>query len=281
MTIHTPASTFHEDDLVRLGPDHPGFRDPIYRTRRNEIAALALAHRRGQAVPHVDYRVEETATWAGIWERLAPLQREFAAPALVEAIAHLGFTSEHIPQLEEVNARLAPLTGCRLEPVAGLVEARVFLSELSRRVLLSTQYLRHPSRPLYTPEPDLVHELVGHAGSLALEGVARVGSLLGAAAAAASESEMRRLERIYWWGLEFSVVREAGEVYAFGAGLLSSCAELASVRNGPELLPFDPERMAHTPYDPTDLQPRLFLAASTAQLFDGLCYWLARGRWRD
>ncbi|MGI8838866.1 MAG: hypothetical protein ACR2H4_19840 [Pyrinomonadaceae bacterium] len=75
----------------------------------------------------------------------------------------LAFAPDHIPQLREVNEKLQAISGFRLEPAAGLVEPRVFLESLASGTFLCTQYIRHHSTPLYTPAPDVVHEIVGHA----------------------------------------------------------------------------------------------------------------------
>ena len=268
------------DQLVHLDPDHPGFRDQVYRRRRNEIAALALQHMPGTPVPRVEYTPVEEGVWRTIWERLEPLHRERVCRPWLDLQQRLGISRGPIPQIEELNRVLEPLSGSRMEPVAGLVSARVFLERLGRRVLLSTQYMRHPSRPFYTPEPDLVHEYVGHAATLAHPRIARLHELLGRAALRADEHEMLRLERVYWYTLEFGLVEEDGELRAFGAGLLSSVGELEQFDTGPKLLELDLEHIASTPYDPTDLQPQLFVAPSFDAMLVQLETWLTADRWR-
>ena len=161
-----------------------------------------------------------------------------------------------------------------MEPVPGLVEARAFLQALSEGVFLSTQYVRHPSRPDYTPEPDVIHELVGHAASLAVPEVAALNRAFGAAARGASAERMLELERLYWWTLEFGAVLEQGRPRALGAGLLSSAQELGRLqRVGVEA--WSPERLARTPYDPTQLQPALYVAPSWEHLVRELLRWLS------
>ncbi|MFL5399885.1 MAG: hypothetical protein ACJ79P_18485, partial [Myxococcales bacterium] len=158
-------------------------------------------------------------------------------------------------------------TGFMMKPVAGLVSDRTFLGHLGRGVFLATQYIRHASRPLYTPEPDVVHELVGHAATFCHSRFARLNRLFGRAAAEADSAELARISRLYWYTLEFGVCREGGGLKVCGAGLLSSFGELGRFETQAELRAFDPDAIASTPYDPTDYQKLLFVADS----FDELC----------
>ena len=174
-----------KEGLVELDPEHPGFWDSEYRVRRMEIARLALEYRSGEPVREAIYTDEEHAVWREVHELLFPLHRERACREIVDLQSVLPLSADRIPQLEDLNARLSATSGFRMEPVAGLVVARTFLSYLGRQVFLSTQYMRHHSRPLYTPEPDVIHELVGHAATLVHPAIAELSRVLGVAAAAA------------------------------------------------------------------------------------------------
>ena len=117
----------------------------------------------------------------------------------------------------------------------------------------STQYLRHPSVPLYTPEPDVIHEVIGHANQLAGPGYADdvPAGGRGGGSGPAGEDALRFLSHVFWYTMEFGVVREAGELRAFGAGILSSVGETASFRQA-DLRPVDfaghgPGRVRHHP----------------------------------
>ncbi|MCB9763528.1 MAG: phenylalanine 4-monooxygenase [Alphaproteobacteria bacterium] len=270
-----------EVDLVQLDRDHPGFRDPVYRARRNHIARIALEHRSGQPVPDAPYTEAEHAVWSTVWQTLGPLHRAHVVSDLVDLQDRLGLQRDRIPQLSALNPRLFAASGFRMEPVAGLVAARTFLVRLGQGVFLSTQYVRHHSRPFYTPEPDVLHELIGHAASLMHPGVAAVNQAMGRAAGVATEAEVARLSRVYWYTVEFGLALEAGQLRAVGAGLLSSCGELARIHDGPELRDFDPDAMGATPYDPTDYQPWLYVAPSLDAMLNGVTRWVEEGRWRD
>lgn len=248
--------------IVRLGPDHPGFRDAEYRARRNRIARIALRFEPGALVPDAPYTAEEHALWRTIRDALAPAQRSHACAEYLEAAQRLDLPRERIPQLREVSESVERISGFRLEPVAGLVAPRVFLESLADGVFLCTQYIRHHSTPLYTPEPDVVHELLGHALTLTSPRLAELNRLFGEAVRrAASSQELERLSRVYWFTIEFGVVKESGEVKAYGTGLLSSAGEMEAMREA-ELRPFDLEEAARADYDPTRFQPALFCADS-------------------
>src|SRR6185503_6778128 len=177
------------DELVELDPDHPGFRDPIYRARRNAIARLALEHREGTPPPDVAYTDLEHDVWRTVWEHLTPLHAVRAVREWREAAARLDLDRRRVPQLAEVN-ELTRHPGIEMLPVAGLIAAEGFLTALGRGVFRSTQYMRHHSMPLYTPEPDVIHELVGHATSFLAPEFVRLSRLFGEAALVADAATL-------------------------------------------------------------------------------------------
>lgn len=260
--------------LVVLDRDHPGFRDPAYRRRRDEIAALALGHLPGAPIPSVAYTREELEVWRTALESLEALHTRHACEEYLACRGALGFTPDRIPQLGEVSAVLQCITGFSLSPVAGLVTPRAFMTRLADQTFLATQYVRHSSTPLYTPEPDVIHELVGHAALLAHPDFARVNRRFGDATLVADERTVHALIRAYWYALEFGVVGPPSKLRVVGAGLLSSFGELGRFAQGPELQPFDLDRIADTPFDPTSYQTVLFVATDTRTLLRQLERWL-------
>lgn len=259
--------TSERDQIVSLDPDHPGFRDAQYRARRNHIARLTAQYRRGGPVPKAPYTAEEHALWRTVRDALEPRHRAYACAEYLECAARLRIARERIPQLGEVSEKVCELSGFRLEPVAGLVEPRVFLEHLADGVFLCTQYIRHYSTPFYTPEPDVVHELLGHGVTLASPRLAELNRLFGRAVRRApSEDAVERLSRVYWFTVEFGVLREGGDVKAYGTGLLSSAGELEAMRAA-ELRPLDLKEAARQEYDPTSYQPVLFCADSFESMY--------------
>ena len=263
----TPAD---RNKIVQLSPDHPGFRDPAYRARRNRIAELALSYQPGEEIPEAPYTPEEHQVWRAVWDALKPAHRAHACAEYQASVQRLAFAPDRIPQLREVNEKVQAISGFRLEPVAGLVEPRVFLESLASGTFLCTQYIRHHSTPLYTPEPDVVHEIVGHAVTLASTRLAELNRLFGKAVKRTSSLEaLNRLSRVYWFTIEFGVLREHGSLKAYGTGLLSSAGELEAMHNA-ELRPLDLEAASRHEYDPTHYQPVLFCADSFETMYDSL-----------
>jgi phenylalanine-4-hydroxylase len=262
--------------IVQLDPDHPGFRDPEYRRRRNQIAQIAMNYHPGDPIPDAPYTNEEHRVWSVIWRALRPAHQQHACAEYLKAIEQLNFSEDRIPQLREVNERVQAISGFRLEPVAGLVQPRVFLENLADGVFLCTQYIRHHSTPLYTPEPDVVHEIVGHGVTLACPQLAEVNRLFGKAVKrTTSADKLEQLSRVYWFTIEFGVLRENGAIKAYGTGLLSSAGEMEEMHKA-DLRRLDLEAAANEKYDPTHFQPVLFCADSFDDLYQRLREFLVK-----
>src|ERR1700694_744717 len=256
--------------IVQLDPDHPGFRDREYRKRRNQIAELAMNFQPGDQIPDAPYTAEEHEVWRAIWKALQPAHQQHACAEYLASLRRLNFDSDRIPQLREVNEKVKAISGFRLEPVAGLVQPRVFLENLANGVFLCTQYIRHHSTPLYTPEPDVVHEIIGHGVTLASPRLAELNRLFGKAVQRTKSADaLEKLSRLYWFTIEFGVLREDGSVKAYGTGLLSSAGELEEMHDA-ELRPLDMDAATRQEYDPTHFQPVLFCADSFDAMYQGL-----------
>ena len=253
-------------ELASLPADHPGAGDEAYRRRRAVIAATLSGHERGDEIPLVEYTQEEDAVWATVSAELAAKHARLACRAYLDAAARLELSATRVPQLREVDARLRRASGFGLRPVAGLVPTRQFYAALAERTFLSTQYIRHHSTPYYTPEPDIVHEIIGHARALAGRPFAELYEAAGRASLRATTPEAADLfSRVFWFTLEFGVVREDGELKAYGAGLLSSFGEIEAFRDA-DIRPFDLVAMGTQPYDITRYQEVLFAADSVAEM---------------
>jgi phenylalanine-4-hydroxylase len=267
---YSPVVESAEGVRVVLGQDHPGFADPEYRRRRNEIASVSASWKPGDPVPNVEYTDREHDVWRAVAERLVEKHRAKACKPYVDASEALELPKDHVPQLGEVTARLTPLTGFQYLPVAGLAPLREFYGSFAGRSFFSTQYLRHHSVPLYTPEPDIVHEVIGHANQLADPRFAAIYEEVGKAVARTQSYEaLEFMSRVFWYTLEFGVVMEGGEPKAYGAGILSSVGEL-DVFQKAQLRPIDYKEMGTAHYDITRYQPVLYLAKGFEALCDDL-----------
>jgi phenylalanine-4-hydroxylase len=255
------------ENINELHLDHPGANDPEYRERRDYIASLAKNFRMTGEITDVDYSPREQRVWRYVAEELEELQQKYASPFYLRAKKELGITTDRIPQLSEMNRRLKELTGFRLAPIEGLVETRGFLSWLSYRVMLSTQYIRHHSQPAYTPEPDIVHESIGHIPMFTNPNFADYSQFVGHGARIATDKQIEELGRLYWFTVEFGLVEHEGEIKAYGAGLLSSFGELEhAFSDKVDRRPFDLEEVINHEYTYSDMQPVLYVIPSYAEL---------------
>jgi phenylalanine-4-hydroxylase len=255
------------EDINQLHLDHPGASDEEYRTRRDYIASLAKKFRETGVITDVEYDEREQNIWRIVANRLEEIQSRRASRIYLEAKKNLGISNDRIPQLSEMNRRLKELSNFRLAPIEGLVETRGFLSWLSYRTMLSTQYIRHHSRPEYTPEPDIVHEAIGHIPMFTNRDFADFSQFIGHGARIATDEQLEELGRLYWFTVEFGLIEEDGELKAYGAGLLSSFGELENAfTDKVERRAFDLEQVINTPYDYSDMQPVLYVIRSYAEL---------------
>jgi phenylalanine-4-hydroxylase len=255
--------------LVELDSDHPGFSDPDYRRRRDEIARMAPPLNSGQPPRVVEYSDTECATWSTVFDKLTALYPTHACREFVAVIDDLGYCADMVPQLADVSRFLTERTGFSLQPVAGLVSAREFLGALSRRVFCATQYIRHHSEPLYTPEPDIVHELMGHAPMLGIPEFADLSQKIGEGSLEADDAKVEQLATLYWFTIEYGVLEQDDGLRAYGAGLLSSFGELEHALSGEvEIRPFDPWQAKDTAYPITTYQPLLWSVKSIQEAFE-------------
>ncbi len=238
-----------------------------YWTRREEIASLAAGLDAPPAV--IDYTDTEHEVWATVAATLGPLWERHAPSGVLCARDRLDLPTDRVPQLVEVDAWLRPLTGFGYRAVAGLLPASEFFEALADRVFPSTQYLRWEGSPLYTPEPDVIHEVMGHANCLACPEIAELHRLAGAVIGRLDDERARlMIADVFWFTVEFGVVREGGETKAYGAGLLSSPGELEWFGEHAEIRPIDIVEMGTTSYDIDHYQPVLFEGQSLQHVVD-------------
>ncbi|HPK12939.1 MAG TPA: phenylalanine 4-monooxygenase [Phycicoccus elongatus] len=266
--LYSPVTTGEDGTVeVHLADNHPGLHDPAYRARRSHIAAAAINAPAG-TVPVIDYTEDEHRIWRLCQEQLAPKHEKYAHSEFLAAKHRLRLPTDHVPQLDQVSARLRPLTGWGYRAAPGLVPLREFYADLGARTFNSTQYLRHGSEPLYTPEPDIIHEVIGHGNQLASPRFARLTEAAGRASVRLeTEDAMKFVADVFWFSMEFGVVKEHGEVKAYGAGILSSFGEMDEFGHM-EHRGLDLADMGTLAYDITEYQPVLFCAQSLDELDD-------------
>ncbi|RAI58605.1 phenylalanine 4-monooxygenase [Roseicella frigidaeris] len=216
-----------------------------------------------------DYTEADHATWRTLQARQAGLLPRHAAAAYRNGLAQLDFAAG-IPDFALTSGRLRAATGWTLVAVPGLIPDAAFFAHLAARRFPVTRWIRRPEELDYVVEPDIFHDAFGHVPLLTqpdfadfLEAYGRMGEV------AARLGALKPLARLYWHMVEFGLIREAGQIRAYGAGILSSSAETvhATTAATPRRLRFDPRRVLRSDYFIDDLQPTYFVIERYAELF--------------
>jgi phenylalanine-4-hydroxylase len=251
---------------LELEPGHPGLGDEGYIARRRSLFHLCRKHRlENLGPPRIEYTPEETRIWREVSPKLDELHREYACTIYLKAKQDLNITREEIPQLRDISDRLRAETNMHLVPAEGALPYRTFYEYIAKRGFPVTQFIRHGSHPEFTPEPDMIHDCLGHCPPLMNQDYAELLTLIGKAVATTQKGEqVLALKRFSWFSIEFGLIEEAGEVKVFGAGILSSTGEIPYSVLSPEVIrrPFVTDVVIETDYDPSRMQDQLFVAPS-------------------
>lgn len=237
-----------------------------YEQRKALRQRLAREWRPGDPLPHITYTADEDALWSAVTAKLHALHEDVACEHYLRAAKSVVLSNDRVPQLVEVSTVLTALTGFHLRPAEGTVPAEQFLGAFDESGFCATQYLRRPESPYHSPEPDVIHELVGHAVMLGDPVFADLYRRFGRAAVAASTPDrLRDLVQVFWFTMETGVVREHGQPRGFGAALLSSVAEMESLSQV-DLRAFDISDILAQNFDDMHLMPVLFAVDSVDHL---------------
>ena len=251
---------------LELEPGHPALGDAGYICRRKELFALCRRCRLEHlGPPIIDYIPEETRTWREVSPKLDELHIQHASQVYLAGKRALDITRAEIPQLRHLSERLQRETNMHLVPAEGALPYRTFYEYIGDRGFPVTQFIRHGSHPEFTPEPDMVHDCLGHVPPLMNQDYAELLVLIGKAVASTTRGdEVLALKRFSWFSIEFGLIEEAGETKVFGAGILSSTGEIPYSLFSPEVTrqPFVTDVVITTDYDPSRMQDHLFIAPS-------------------
>ncbi|MBI2186520.1 MAG: hypothetical protein HYU37_05275 [Acidobacteria bacterium] len=255
-----------DPDTLELEPGHPGLGDTEYVRRRQDLFALCRRHRlETLGPPPIEYTPEETRIWREVTPKLDELHRTHACGLYLQAKDALGISTREIPQLRLLSQRLEHETQMHLVPAEGPLAYRTFYSYIAKRGFPVTQFIRHGSHPEFTPEPDMVHDCLGHVPSLMDRDYAEVLTLVGRAAVTTPDPlKVLALKRFSWYSIEFGLIEEAGALKVFGAGILSSTGEIPFSLFSKDVRrkPFVTDEVIETDYDPSRMQDHLFVIPS-------------------
>jgi phenylalanine-4-hydroxylase len=251
---------------LELEPGHPGLGDQAYIQRRKELFALCRKHRLEElGPPIIDYTPEETRIWREVSPKLDELHVQYASEIYLKGKRDLAITTNAIPQLRLLSERLRQVTDMHLVPAEGALPYRTFYEYIAQRGFPVTQFIRHGSHPEFTPEPDMIHDCLGHVPSQMNQDYAELLTLIGKAVATATRGDhVLALKRFSWFSIEFGLIQEAQETKVFGAGILSSTGEIPHSLLSSEVMrwPFVADVVINTDYDPSRMQDQLFIAPS-------------------
>lgn len=263
-----PRSMVVPPDVTELilDPGHPGEHDSGYVERRRELFALCRKHRLERlGPPLVTYTPEETRIWREVAPKLHELHDQYACSMYLRAKNDLAITEDEIPQLRTISERLERETNMHLVPAEGALPYRTFYEYIAQRGFPVTQFIRHGSHPEFTPEPDMIHDCLGHVPPLMNQDYAELLTLIGKSAATTDKGEqVLALKRFSWFSIEFGLIEEHGETKVFGAGILSSTGEIPHSLFSKDATrrPFVTDTVIATDYDPSQMQKDFFIAPS-------------------
>lgn len=213
------------------------------------------------------YDAEEIEVWGLLYRRQMETLAGFACRAYLAGQAKLAFSPDAIPQVRDIDRRLSALTGAGVEPVAALIPQDEFSTLLSNRRFPVATFIRRREHLNYIEEPDIFHEVFGHCPMLCNAGFCRFMERFGKLALSVEDAHVKRLFRLWWFTVEFGLIREDGGIKAFGAGIMSSPSEAAHAASGKaETLPFDLLTIFRTDYRIDIVQPAYFVIESFEQL---------------
>ncbi len=216
-----------------------------------------------------DYTAAEHAVWDTLFARQSAMLQGRAAPAFLHGIDVLKMSRPGIPDFTELSARLMALTGWQVVAVPGLVPDEVFFGHLAERRFVSGRFIRTPEQLDYLEEPDVFHDVFGHVPLLADPVFADYMQAYGRGGLrAAGAGAIARLSRLYWYTVEFGLLRDGDALRLYGAGIVSSHGEsiFALDDPSPNRLGFDLRRLMRTPYRIDDYQQVYFVIDSFEDL---------------
>ena len=221
---------------------------------------------------YANYTDEQHAVWAELVNRAYPELKRHAAREYLDGFEIIGLSRHRLPDLKSISARLEPRTGWNATPVSGFLPAPAFFEMLAARRFPTTTWLRSRDSLEYTPEPDIFHDVFGHVPMHAHTVFAEFLAYYGRVCAAIEDQQvLERLGRLFWYTVEFGLIRQRGEVKAYGSGLMSSHGECLNVMRGNcAVRDFELDVVLNTPVKVDEMHHLLFAIDGFDQIYDAM-----------
>jgi phenylalanine-4-hydroxylase len=218
------------------------------------------------------YAPPQHAVWAELVRRRRPQINSHACREYLEGYEIIGLKDDRLPNLRAISDQLGPRTGWSATPVSGFLPGEAFFEMLGARKFPTTTWLRSADSLEYIPEPDIFHDVFGHVPMHAHPVFADFLQHYGAICAKVKNANiLERLGRLFWYTVEFGLIREKGEIKVYGSGVISSHKECTNViERGCEIRDFDLEEVLTTPVKVDELQKKLFAIENFEQIYEAL-----------
>jgi phenylalanine-4-hydroxylase len=221
---------------------------------------------------HAAYTAENHDVWGTLYERRMATLRDTGSIVFLEGIDRIGLSAKVVPDLKDVNARLDARTGWNAVPVSGFIPAAEFFRCLASRRFPTTISVRPRENLDYLPEPDIFHDVFGHvplhSDRVFADFLQRFGAL---ASGSESEEEVTQMARLFWFTVEFGLIRERGKTRIYGSGLISSHGDAANALGDRcRRLPFQLDQVLAQPFEIDHFQDVLFEIDAFDQLFEAV-----------
>lgn len=219
---------------------------------------------------NVHYTADEHAIWQKLITRQMKIIQERACHEYVEGLKILNFPEDRIPQCHKVSDALKKKTGWVLEPVSALIPFEKFFSLLANRQFPAATFIRRPEELDYLQEPDIFHEVFGHCPLLTNDIYADFTHTYGKLALKANKEDRAMLAKLYWFTIEFGLIKKPEGLRIYGGGILSSANETVSCLENPAAVrkPFDVIEILRTPYRIDIVQPLYYVLDDFSVLYD-------------
>jgi len=219
-----------------------------------------------------DYTEEQHRVWQELVERRWPQIESHACSEYLDGYKIIGLQKDRLPNLTAISAQLTPRTGWSTTPVSGFLPGQAFFEMLASRMFPTTTWLRSRDSLEYTPEPDIFHDVFGHVPMHSHPVFADFLQHYGSVCAQIEDKPvLERLGRLFWYTVEFGLMRQGGKIRVYGSGVISSHGECTNaIQGGCKIRPFDLDAVLETPVKVDELQKVFFAIESFDQIYEAM-----------